>query len=111
MHTDFADPIAMLPMPRLDTRTPEQAEGARCVWCGGRPVAGLGSRVSTCRGALVQWTPRACQRCIRREAGRVYRLHIPTCPRCGTRTYCPDAVALYGLSQASAASRTGPAAG
>lgn len=113
-HRGFADPVAMLPMPRLETRTPRQRDGAACVWCASSsaPVP-LGQRLSSCEGALVDWKPKSCRSCVRREAGRVYRIHIGVCQRCTGLAYCPDARALHGLSQppASVPRRSKPAAG
>lgn len=103
MHPDFATAVTMLAMPRLDKLSEAQAEGTRCVWCGGLAPVALGPRLSTCRGALVRWTPHSCRRCARREAGRVYDLHIGSCQRCMGRGYCPDARALYKLSQPESA--------
>ncbi|MFL1904743.1 hypothetical protein ACJWDR_37420 [Streptomyces tauricus] len=98
MHPDFSNPVAMLPMPRLESRTEAQAAGADCVWCGRSASLQLGLRISACQGALVQWRPRACRACVRREARRVHLIHTGTCPRCKSRDYCPDAKALQELS-------------
>jgi hypothetical protein len=97
MHPGFVDAAKMLAVPKLGTRTEAQAEGADCVWCGGPASV----RLSTCGGALALWHPRACRPCTRREADRVYRLHITTCARCTPWVYCPDARALDALSRSS----------
>jgi hypothetical protein len=112
MTPDFADPHAMLAVPRHAALTAAQTSGAACVWCSDPAPVALGPRLSTHEGTLRRWEPRACHPCTRREADRVHRLHTRTCPRCRSHEYCPEAKALHTLSQAaSATSRTGPVAG
>lgn len=96
---DIADALVMLPVPRPDRITAEQANGLTCVWCDEPPTLHLGPRLSTHGGDLHRWTPRACQPCAARQAARVYRLHIKTCARCSHREYCSDSRALYNLAR------------
>ncbi|MGW7130938.1 hypothetical protein ACWGIA_21730 [Streptomyces bobili] len=49
------------------------------------------------KGELLRWEPSSCRRCLRREAKRVYNIHIGVCARCTHRDYCPDSRALYEL--------------
>jgi hypothetical protein len=102
VHPDFADPIAMLPMPRAADLPYEQIEGERCVWCGGKPKVDLGPRISVINGALLRWHPRACRECVREEAGKVHETHIRTCAYCTPACYCMDARALYQLTLTAA---------
>jgi hypothetical protein len=112
VHPDFVDARQMLAVPRLDTRTEAQAAGADCVWCEAAAPVDLGPRLSVFQGALHRWNPRACRPCARREAGRVYELHIRACARCTPLVCCEDARALHALSQsASVTSRKGPVTG
>ncbi|WP_158101573.1 hypothetical protein [Streptomyces bobili] len=46
----------------------------------------------------MRWKPRSCLPCLRREAKRVYGIHITVCARCTHRDYCPDNKALYPLA-------------
>lgn len=107
MHPDFATAVTMFAMPKMDKLNEAQAEGTRCVWCGGRAPIALGPRLSTRGGALVRWTPHSCRRCARREARRVYNIHIGICQRCRGRAYCPDARALHNLAQPPSTSADG----
>jgi len=107
MHPDFLDPHQMIAVPRLETRTEAQAAGADCVWCEGPAPIDLGTRLSAFEGALHRWNPRACAACTRREAGRIFDLHIRAgaCARCTPRVYCEDARALHALSKSTSATR------
>ena len=108
MDSKFVDAHSMLAVPRLHTRTKAQAEGRTCVWCGGAAHDSLGPRLSTHGGLLERWKPRACHPCIRREAARVYQLHVGACARCLPRAYCPDARALHALSTQAPAPEATP---
>lgn len=99
MHPGFVNAHQMLAVPRIHTRTKPQIEGRRCVWCRAPATAELGPRLSARDGVLERWEPRACAPCIRREAGRVFRLHVGTCARCTPAVYCVDARALHDLSK------------
>ncbi|WP_143650888.1 hypothetical protein [Streptomyces phaeoluteigriseus] len=57
----------------------------------------MSARVSVVKGELVRWEPRSCQVCLRREAKRVYNIHITVCARCTHRDCCLDGKALYEL--------------
>ncbi|MEU9173043.1 hypothetical protein AB0D34_35620 [Streptomyces sp. NPDC048420] len=99
VHPGFVDAHQMLAVPRISTRTEAQTEGRRCVWCSGPASVDLGPRLSARDGILERWEPRACLSCTRREAGRVYDVHVGACARCAPALYCPDARALHSLSQ------------
>jgi hypothetical protein len=105
MHPDFVNAPQMLAVPRLNTRTKAQTAGRRCVWCGGPATVRLGPRLSSRNGSLDRWEPRACVPCTRREAARVFSVHIRACARCDAALRCVDARALHELSQASPVSR------
>ncbi|MEU0118512.1 hypothetical protein ABZ137_33685 [Streptomyces bobili] len=75
----------------------ERLAGTRCVWCGGAATDALNARLSVVKGELLRWEPRSCLPCLRREAERVYNIHIKSCARCTHRDYCPDSKALYEL--------------
>ena len=101
MNPGFVRPVEMLPMPKADTLTEDQLDGKACVWCRVRPrePLTLGVRLSVLGGRLHRWQPIAHGWCAAEKAGKVYELHRRTCARCAPRDYCPDAVALYELSQ------------
>ena len=101
MNPAFVQPVEMLPMPKADTLTEGQLDGKVCVWCGVRPrePLALGVRLSVLAGRLHRWLPISHRRCAAEKAGKTYELHRRTCARCAPRDYCPDAVALYELSQ------------
>lgn len=103
MNPAFIQPAEMLPMPKADTLTDKQVGGEVCVWCSVRPrePLRLGPRLSTLDGRLHRWFPIAHRRCAAEKAGKVYQLHRRTCARCAPREYCPDAIALYELSQSA----------
>ncbi|MEU5281134.1 hypothetical protein AB0G87_32540 [Streptomyces asoensis] len=90
--------VEMLRVPKAADLAPERVEGKRCVWCGGAVSVDLGPRLSVIGGKLTRWEPRGCRSCVRREAGRVYDIHVTTCARCTHRDYCPDSKALYALA-------------
>ncbi|MFI5800227.1 hypothetical protein [Streptomyces sp. NPDC051677] len=98
LHPDFVRPLEMLPVPKAAGLPVERVEGKRCVWCGGPTSVELGPRLSVIGGTLKRWEPSACRPCARREAGRVYDIHIRACARCSHYDYCPDARALYTLA-------------
>lgn len=97
MHTGFVNATEMLPMPRATGLPIDRIEGERCVWCGHPPSVDLGPRLSTLDGSLHPWHPKGCAACTRREAQRVYRIHISNCARCDRSHYCQDARALHAL--------------
>lgn len=105
VHPAFVDAHQMLPLPRFKTLPATRTSGKRCVWCGATATVPLGPRLSTHNGTLHRWNPRSCDPCTRREAARVYQLHIRSCARCAPRLYCEDARALHELSTASPVSR------
>jgi hypothetical protein len=98
VNPGFVNAPEMLPVPKAAGLAPERVEGKRCVWCGSAASVELGPRLSVVDGALKRWEPRACRSCARREAGRVYDIHITTCARCTHRDYCPDSQGLYTLA-------------
>lgn len=98
MNPGFVSAVEMLPVPRAAGLPVERVDGKFCVWCGGATSVELGGRLSVVGGMLRRWEPRACHSCARREAGRVYGIHVTTCARCTHREYCPDARALYELA-------------
>lgn len=98
MNPDYVRPAEMLPVPKAAGLASERVDGKRCVWCSGAASMELGTRLSVIDGTLKRWEPRACRSCARREAGRVYDIHIGACARCTHGDYCPDARALYTLA-------------
>ncbi|MFJ1808560.1 MULTISPECIES: hypothetical protein [unclassified Streptomyces] len=98
MNPGFVNAAEMLRVPKAADLPAERVEGKRCVWCGGPASIELGPRLSVIGGALKRWEPRGCRSCARREAGRVYDIHVTTCARCIHRDYCPDSAALYTLA-------------
>ena len=98
MNPGFVNAPEMLPVPKAAGLATERVEGKRCVWCGAAATVELGPRLSVVDAALQRWEPRACRSCARREASRVYDIHIRTCARCSHGEYCPDARALYTLA-------------
>ncbi|WP_327319273.1 hypothetical protein [Streptomyces sp. NBC_01235] len=98
MNEGFVCAVSMLPVPKAAGLASERVDGKHCVWCGGAPSMELGVRLSVIDGTLKRWEPRSCQSCARREAGRVYDVHIRACARCSHGDYCPDARALYALA-------------
>lgn len=108
MHPGFIDARQMLAVPRLGTIPATRVTGGLCVWCGAKATVPLGPRLSSQDGALHRWNPRSCGPCTRREAARVYQLHIRSCSRCAPLLYCVDARALHELSIPSPVSRQEP---
>jgi hypothetical protein len=98
VHPDYVSAVSMLPVPKAAGMPAERVEGKRCVWCGGPASIELGPRLSVIDGTLKRWEPRSCRSCARREAGRVYDVHITRCARCSHGDYCPDSHALYTLA-------------
>ncbi|GGW81294.1 hypothetical protein [Streptomyces galilaeus] len=97
MHPGFVRAPELLPTPKAADLPAERLAGTRCVWCGGAATDALSARVSVVKGELLRWEPSSCRRCLRREAKRVYNIHIGVCARCTHRDYCPDSRALYEL--------------
>ncbi|MFJ4692859.1 hypothetical protein [Streptomyces sp. NPDC088766] len=91
--------LEVLPVPKAADLPPARVEGKRCVWCGKAAETAIGARLSVIGGELHRWQPIGCRPCIRREAGRVYGIHVRVCARCSHRDYCPEGKALYDLSQ------------
>ncbi|MFF1548721.1 hypothetical protein [Streptomyces sp. NPDC058291] len=109
MNDGFVSAAEMLAVPRAADLDGEQVDGKRCVWCSGAASMQLGPRLSVIGGTLQRWEPRGCRPCARREAGRVYGIHITTCARCSHRDYCPDSQALQALARpVSGVVRRGP---
>ncbi len=98
MHPGFVRAAELLPTPKAAGLPAERLAGTRCVWCGGAATDALSARLSVVKGELVRWKPRSCLPCLRREAKRVYGIHITVCARCTHRDYCPDNKALYPLA-------------
>lgn len=97
MHPGFVRAPELLPTPMAADLPAERLAGTRCVWCGGAATDALNARLSVVKGELLRWEPRSCLPCLRREAERVYNIHIKSCARCTHRDYCPDSKALYEL--------------
>lgn len=98
---NHAAAVEMLPLPMAAGLASAQIDGTTCVWCGRTPDGGgikLGPRIRRTAEGLVRWHPRACRACAGRQAARVYKIHVTTCPRCTHRDYCPDSQALYALA-------------
>jgi hypothetical protein len=104
VHSGFVNALEMLPMPRVRGLTSAQITGRACPWCRQAFDAdagiALGTRIRPVGVRLEQWFPRACAPCIRRQAGRVARLHTETCMRCTRHAYCADGRALHQLARA-----------
>ncbi|MEH0582829.1 hypothetical protein QA942_01445 [Streptomyces sp. B21-106] len=98
MNPGFVGAAEMLAVPRAAGLASERIDGKRCVWCAGPASMDLGPRLSVIDGVLQRWEPRGCRSCVRREAGRVYDIHVTTCARCSHRDYCPDREALARLA-------------
>ena len=97
MNPAFVNAVEMLPLPKVADLAPDRIEGERCVWCGGAATVALGARLGVVGGKLLRLEPRSCRPCARREARRVYSIHITVCARCTHRDYCLDCKALYRL--------------
>jgi len=98
VNPGFVCAVEMLPVPKAAGLARKRIAGTCCVWCGQTAALALGTRLSVIDGTLKRWEPRACQSCARREAGRVYDIHITRCARCSHRDYCPDSHALHELA-------------
>lgn len=109
MNPGFVVAVEMLPIPKAVSFSEDQLAGRCCLWCGGHPEIALGVRLSVACGALLRWKPRACQECTRKEAARVYALHVRTCARCTPMVRCQDARALHDLAHQVPASARGEA--
>ncbi|MFG2277502.1 hypothetical protein ACGFNQ_02290 [Streptomyces asoensis] len=95
--------VTVLPVPRQSGLTPKQIRGAHCVWCSVQLTAAavdLGRRQGSFMGVVGPWFPRACDPCTRKEARRIFDIHVTSCERCtqSARPYCPDKVALLRLA-------------
>jgi hypothetical protein len=102
VNPGFVCAVEMLPVPKAAGLAPARVEGKRCVWCGGPASIELGTRLSVIDGAVKRWEPRSCRSCAKREAGRVYDVHITRCGRCSHHDYCPDSTALLRLTREGA---------
>lgn len=102
MNPGFVCAVEMLAVPKAAGLSVERVEGKRCVWCGGAASVELGARLSVVDGALKRWEPRSCRSCARREARRVYDVHITRCARCSHHDYCPDSEGLSRLARGGA---------
>jgi hypothetical protein len=97
VHPGFVRAPELLPVPKAADLPAERLSGKLCVWCGKAATDDLGARVSVVKGRLLRWEPRSCLPCLRREAKRVYNIHITVCARCTHRDYCLDSKALFEL--------------
>lgn len=104
MDPAFVVPTEMIPVPKVVGLSLWQIEGASCVWCAVKAKVGLGPRLAVVDGELLQWWPKCCLRCVKREAGTTYDEHIRRCQICTPQVYCVEARALYALTLQAPAS-------
>ena len=98
--------LAHLDLPAPSRLYPTQVRGAHCVWCDmqleGATAVDLGQRREEICGVVSRRFPRACRRCVEREALKAVVEHGQTCEQCvDDHTQCSTGVNLVRAVRAA----------
>ncbi|CAK7286735.1 hypothetical protein [Streptomyces misionensis] len=104
--TTTLHPLALLPVPPYNTLTEHQVRGLDCVWeseylTTTTPID-LGERTIRRIDTRTSWYPRACRRCVEREALKAVVEHGETCEQCvDDHAQCPTGLNLVRAVRAA----------